>query len=1015
MNNLIGQISLAVKQPRRIHQHWSVQIVIALSFAAIAIGYSIYGSLNITQAAESETIYQIVHPTGGDLRVGEEVTVGWTTDLTGPVKLLVEVEDPSGGTNCQVIDGSSHCRISEEIQIQAKSFIWKVGYTKDPSTGEWVKMNSELFGKTAHFYLMYFPQWSWPDHYDFGYDKDPNTPDQQPPFTMVDVASVDINPSSAIVMAGVPKQFTAQAYDTNGQISADSTDDPTGFTWVGTNATGLFQEDTAGTYHVSVTYADRTDAAVVTVAPAHAATLRLLPPNKTVSVGTDFDLGLQLETDDTVEVVGVDLMLEFPENYISAAAIDNYFTLSPELSSLGWIILGSHYDPTGPNRQIIISIGMTGYSPNDVINGVQTIGTIHLKALSVTSAGAPAPVNFVVTGEDGDHSTRVAAMPGISILDEWHDSLISIVEPPQLSGIYHSRTIPFDAANPGLGLSSLGDFTLKAFWDDSLNTNGAIKSQVKVGVKFLGATDNPLGFLNGDGTMGHYEYRLVIDSNPNGAVIPAEEINAMFKQYGWFKDIRKVQFVIEMSTADTISSDAAYKPWVEAVSLGYEMQGSNIGAIQFIPNDNSGSRKDINNGATIDFDLKAIPTSDLGDDSVTVKFDVDWNGAGAGNGNPPDGIALQLIPENGLIYEFNNYSTDANRYAFKLRLTSSAEVKDAADYNFSVTGTAVGETGRDLTAAAGILRVNGGVSTTGDIELSFVGENGDNKTFKQGDTANYGIRVTSRNGFSAPVTLDTNISTQVSGIDFPDWIPADVVTPPANGAANVELRALINPNADDQSNVLFTVTATANNGDAHDEIIGKITIDADAAERPAITIIAHVPMETTRTSTQPTFYLRLYPDNATGRAGFAYQLLDILPTEFNDDDVITIEVPSGNVLDGHKYDGYIKSTRHLWAKSSNSFTINSATTDQSYNLTFPTLVAGNAGPVSTATQFLEDDVINSIDWTVWFSEAAGVWSSLFADFDNNGSVNMPDLNYILGNYGANWFKKGALETRWPQS
>lgn len=42
-----------------------------------------------------------------------------------------------------------------------------------------------------------------------------------------------------------------------------------------------------------------------------------------------------------------------------------------------------------------------------------------------------------------------------------------VVPPRPLSGTYHSRIIPFDADHPGLGLSSLGNFTLKAFWDAS--------------------------------------------------------------------------------------------------------------------------------------------------------------------------------------------------------------------------------------------------------------------------------------------------------------------------------------------------------------------------------------------------------------------------------------------------------------------------------------------------------------------------------------------------------------------
>ncbi|MFA5270279.1 MAG: IPT/TIG domain-containing protein [Patescibacteria group bacterium] len=571
---------------------------------------------------------------------------------------------------------------------------------------------------------------------------------------------------------------------------------------------------------------------------------------------------------------------------------------------------------------------------------------------------------------------------------------------------YYSAQWPIDDPVANLSLSELINLT------SELSAPGG--AQIVLGIQFYDKDGDllvdPLGHPDG--------YFQIADIDNEGSADAGVNKDFDLSQFSaqtltWFDEIRQIQLVVYMATPD--SSDPDSLPWVANLTVNYSMQEATIGMINFVSGEDDQA---IDNGATIEFDLIATPLPGLGEESVTVQLGLDWEG------DMPDGFSeddfdfvqtisgQEVVDDN--LYEFA-YSTDSTGYPFKLRVTSSTENKNTADYNFSVTGIEVmgaGETGRTLTAAAGILQVNGGVVTEGDIDLSFVGE-GD-KDFQQGDTASYGVLITSVNNFSGTVTLSTNLASQVSGIGTPVWTPSNEVSVAAGGTAYVTLSVLIDEDADDQSNKQFTITATAAGGDISDTLTGYLTIDADAPDRPEITIHATVPMQTERTATQPKFYFRLYPDTATARIGFTYQVLDIAPTEFSGND-IDITIPAGNVLDGQEYEGYIKSTRHLWARSSNSFIVDAAATDQSYNLTFPTLIAGNVGPVPDAAQFLEDDSINAIDWTTWFSEAVGLWSSIFSDFDNSGVVNMPDLNYIYGDYGANWFREGDLETRWPQS
>jgi hypothetical protein len=572
-----------------------------------------------------------------------------------------------------------------------------------------------------------------------------------------------------------------------------------------------------------------------------------------------------------------------------------------------------------------------------------------------------------------------------------------VVPPRPLSGTYHSRIIPFDADHPGLGLSSLGNFTLKAFWDSSLNAAGNMHSNVRIGVKFFGANDNPLG-----NPSGSYEHWLTIAADPNGATIPAEQIDAMFKDYSWFNDIRKVQFVIEITSADVNSAEVADQPWVETVSLGYELNAVEVGIINFAVGE--ATHKIVAaGGASVTFNMTATPLAGFDSQAKRVDLGIDWGGAA------PVGVSYVINPS--FIYPFSP-TTPVTSVDFVVTFTADTGAEIDVDHNFSVTGHLAGELERILRPAAGTLSVSGEINPTGDFTIEFVGEHV--RSVRPGGSAVYQILVKSINDFSEAVTLSTDVLTKFTSgsLSTPQFTPSATVIPTGGDGSLVLLSIGINSTAENQGPALFGITGTAGEL-THSLTTGSLEIDDQAPEQPAITISATVPMETERTTTYPQFVFRLYPDNATSRIARVYQKTSILPSEFNDQDQVTIEVPEGLVEHDQKYVGYIKSTRHLWAKSTNDFTVDAFATTQSYALTFPTLVAGNVGPTPDASEFLEDDQINVLDWTTWLMELAGAWATRYADFNNDGAVNTADINYILGDNGAKWFKSGDLQTKWP--
>ena len=101
------------------------------------------------------------------------------------------------------------------------------------------------------------------------------------------VDAVTISPGTPqTVMAGVDLVFIAEAADAFGNLITDSPDD---FTWSGMDSSGLFNQETVGTYNVTATHGEVTSAhTTVTVVPGELDSVIISPGTpQTVTAGVD--------------------------------------------------------------------------------------------------------------------------------------------------------------------------------------------------------------------------------------------------------------------------------------------------------------------------------------------------------------------------------------------------------------------------------------------------------------------------------------------------------------------------------------------------------------------------------------------------------------------------------------------------------------------------------------------------------------------------------------------------------
>ncbi|OGB85497.1 hypothetical protein A2994_01535 [candidate division Kazan bacterium RIFCSPLOWO2_01_FULL_48_13] len=556
--------------------------------------------------------------------------------------------------------------------------------------------------------------------------------------------------------------------------------------------------------------------------------------------------------------------------------------------------------------------------------------------------------------------------------------------PQPLAGTYFSALMALDSEHP-----TFGPLSFDRFRAVSSNLSG---TEVKFGLKFY----NEAGVLKG---VNQYhptgQYDLILNEVGEADLSDFENILA-----SEFNQIRQVQFVIYMSTEDYLTS----MPWVQSVSLDYSMPEQVLGIINFNPNTLVNYNQTVNpDGATITFNLEAIPSVDL-EGTPNIVLDVNWTA-----GSEPAGIVINMP------VILNIFSTGPSR-AFEFQVTADDNAI-AGDYTFTITGHGATDVNRTLTpSATGTLTVGGTLPVTPDFSLEWVGPI--SQQVRAGSSVTYLILAKSLNGFAEEVSLTTNISGQFMPLSTAvtgQFFPSTPFIPTAAGS-EVLLTVSVAAGTPDQGPNAFTVTGTS--GDSTNILSGATLLISDTApEHPGITINATVTMEGTRGVDQPQFFFRLYPQNAATRAAKVFQKTGILPSEFVND-ALSIDVPEGLVSIGGQYTGYLRSTRHLWKKSTSNITINATTTDYSmaFGLASNPMVMGNVGPNPASGNFLEDDEINSLDYTNWYMEFVGGWLTKYADFNGDGAVNTSDITSILGQLsggGSRWEYSGDLQTNLP--
>ncbi len=167
---------------------------------------------------------------------------------------------------------------------------------------------------------------------------------------------------------------------------------------------------------------------------------------------------------------------------------------------------------------------------------------------------------------------------------------------------------------------------------------------------------------------------------------------------------------------------------------------------------------------------------------------------------------------------------------------------------------------------------------------------------------------------------------------------------------------------------------------------------------PSVTLNLTIPVEEISPTTfidssvHPLFTLRLYNSTTDTKV---YESLNFAGTISADKTKYTKTVTATratlpnstySVLPNGTYSVFIRSNRHLWSKLENNLIIN---TDNIYGITFPALKVGNVD---------ENNKINMVDFNIISPYYGQTMANLLGDLNNDGKVNMGDLDWIIKNF-----------------
>ncbi len=283
-----------------------------------------------------------------------------------------------------------------------------------------------------------------------------------------------------------------------------------------------------------------------------------------------------------------------------------------------------------------------------------------------------------------------------------------------------------------------------------------------------------------------------------------------------------------------------------------------------------------------------------------------------------------------------------------------------------------------------------------------------NNVVKNDAPATYTITVTRVSTFAGTVALSSDIATVFGAGVTANFNPtsitfrADEIIVP--GGPVLTKTSLLTVTATDMATATsaktLTVTGTiVDLGQAGPVATALLTI---LGESDTVTLNLTIPVEETSPDNftapeHPLFTLRLY-NTTTGAK--VYENLNFHGTISADETQYTKVITATRTeIPADTYSVFVRSDRHLWSKFADTLTINGD--NNAYGVTFPILKAGNVSV---------DNKINMVDFDAIAAHYGETVANLLGDLNNDGTVNMADLNWIINNF-ALWGTKLPDEIR----
>lgn len=519
-------------------------------------------------------------------------------------------------------------------------------------------------------------------------------------------------------------------------------------------------------------------------------------------------------------------------------------------------------------------------------------------------------------------------------------------------------------------------------------------SDVEFALRFFDADDGSQNIL---GTAVHPDGWFVLDDQDFDASMLA------LNDFSWLSQIKQIQFRIKMQTNDYDH----YSPYVETLSLNYQidtLEPTEVGVINFNPNDDSGSHKSVVKGNSVNFGVQLNITGGHESEISQVTLNSTITGASGVTINPVTlncGGAIISCPATIIV-------------------SASSTATLGVDWPISITVMVTGhpEMFFSPNPLQGYLTITD--VTAQDFSITWVSGADTNKTVQPGGMASYNFIVTWDQNYSYDIVLTTNITIVIgtSYIEKVEYYNSDgtlitgntLVKPVASPyTRTVEMRVTTKTNGGEKALTTFNITGEGNGIKKNISPAPSLTISNQPTNTVTIDAKAVVEGGVAGDYQTPTFNLRLYKKGVSGSTGLIVQKSGIKVYAYSETTkqaTIRFAVEkattatTGKLVEGDTYIGYLRSTRHLWQKATTPTNgeITITTTGTTYTLEFPVLIAGDISPA------VPDDEINSIDFGAAIADFGKIVSGLLPDFDNNGQINVLDLSFIIINY----FKRSAL-------